>query len=159
VLLAQQLSHLPMSSTGGHSLDGTRLRHATALTLALLLGVAGSAARNLVITPTTTLTAETGNNTSSANSYLTSTNGNLGAGNVSKVDIRKLLYPGATTNFYAHLMPWWGLSNHINIGYAYKDDEYPQSPTSLDPQITKQVDDMLSRGIPPSRIDANEYVE
>ena len=101
----------------------------------------------MIITPTTTLSAETANNTSSADSFVDSSNGNLGAGNVSKVDIRTLLYPGATTNFYAHLMPWWGLTNHINIGYAYKDDVYPQSPTSLDPQITKQVDDMLSRGM------------
>jgi PKD repeat protein len=103
--------------------------------------------QGLIITPTTTLTAETGNNTSTADSFIDSSNGNLRAGNVSKVDVRTLLYQGATINFYAHLMPWWGLTNHINIGYAYKDDVYPSSPTSLDPQITKQVDDMLSRGI------------
>jgi PKD repeat protein len=122
---------------------------ATTFGLVLLLASfpTGALSQGLIITPTTTLAAETGNNTSSANSFADSGNGNLRAGNVSKVDIRTLLYPGATTNFYAHLMPWWGLTNHINIGYAYLDNEYPQSPTSLDPQITQQVDDMLSRGI------------
>src|ERR1041385_5853073 len=46
---------------------------------------------------TTTLAAQTGNNTSTAGTFAAQSNGNLGATNVSKVDIHSLLYPGATT--------------------------------------------------------------
>lgn len=89
------------------------------------------------IQPTTTLTALTSNNTSAANTFSSQSNGNLGAGNVSKVDIHSLLYPGATTKIYAHLVPWFGGSNHMNVGYS-----------STDPaQVHRQVVDMISRGI------------
>lgn len=97
----------------------------------------------LPINPTTTLTAETGNNTSTADTFVAQTNGNLGAGNVSKLPIRNLLYPGATTKIYAHWMPWFGPSNHMNVGYD-----------SADPaQIKKQVEDMISRGIDGAIVD------
>jgi hypothetical protein len=57
--------------------------------------------------------------------------------NVSKVDTRTLLYPGATTKIYAHFMAWFGQSSHMNIGY-----------TSSDPnQVKRQVTDAMSRGI------------
>ena len=89
------------------------------------------------IQPTTTLAAQTGNNTSAADTFSRQSNGNLGAGNVSKVDIHTLLYPGATTKIYAHLVPWFGGSNHMNVGYS-----------STDPaQVHRQVVDMMSRGI------------
>lgn len=86
---------------------------------------------------TTTLAAETGNNTSAADSFVTQTNGNMGAGNVSKLPIRTLLYPGATAKIYAHFMPWFGFSNHMNVGYT-SDDAL---------QVQKQVNDMVSRGL------------
>jgi hypothetical protein len=87
--------------------------------------------------PTTTLAAQTGNNTSATNSFSTQSNGNLGAGNVSKVDVHSLLYSGANTKIYAHLVPWFGGSNHMNVGYS-----------SIDPsQVHRQVEDMISRGI------------
>jgi hypothetical protein len=95
------------------------------------------------LTPTTTLTAETSNNTSTAASFGTQSNGNLGASNISKVDTRTLLYPGATTRIYAHLMPWFGEANHMNIGYRSDDPE----------QVRRQVSDMLSRGIQGVMID------
>jgi hypothetical protein len=58
-------------------------------------------------------------------------------GNVSKEDVHNLLYPGATTKVYAHLMVWWGYQGHKSIGY-----------TSWTPaQVTAQVNDMISRGI------------
>lgn len=89
------------------------------------------------IQPTTTLTAQTSNNTSAANNFSTQTNGNRGAGNISKVDVHSLLYAGATTKIYAHLLTWFGSSNHMNIGYS-----------STDPaQIKAQINDMVSRGI------------
>ncbi len=103
----------------------------------LLLAAPLTFAANLVITPTTTLAAETGNNTSTANSFVTSTNGNLGAGNVSKRPLRDLIYPAFSGQVYVNWVPWWGTSNHINIGYS------EASPAQLDAQVV----DMMSRGV------------
>lgn len=96
-----------------------------------------SAIADAQIHPTTTLAAQSENNTSASGVFLSQSNGNLGAGNVSKVDIHTLLYPGATTRIYAHLVPWFGGSNHMNVGYSSTD------PT----QVHRQVEDMISRGI------------
>lgn len=64
-------------------------------------------------------------------------NGNTGMSNISKVDTRTLLYPGATTKIYAHFMAWFGQSSHMDVGY-----------TSSDPaQVKRQVSDAISRGI------------
>jgi hypothetical protein len=73
------------------------------------------------VVPSTTLALETGNNTSTANSFGGQSNGNPGPGNVSKVDTHSLLYAGATTKIYAHVMPWWGSSSHTDIGYNSND--------------------------------------
>jgi hypothetical protein len=86
---------------------------------------------------TTTLAIQTSNNTSAANSFKAQSNGNAGNSNVSKVDIHNLLYPGATTQIYAELQPWFGDKRHMNVGYV-----------SWDPvQIEKQIGDMESRGV------------
>jgi hypothetical protein len=93
-------------------------------------------AQTLEITPITTLQAETSNNTSAAPGFKAQTNGNAGAGNVSKVDIHSLLYPGATTQIFAELQPWFGDKRHMQVGY-----------TSWSPaQVEKQLEDMESRG-------------
>jgi PKD repeat protein len=92
---------------------------------------------------TTTLAAETSNNTSAADSFTTQTNGNLGATNISKVPIRSLLYPGSTAKIYAHLVPWFGFGDHMNVGYVSGDVV----------QVQRQVNDMLSRGIDGAIID------
>jgi hypothetical protein len=85
----------------------------------------------------TTLAAETANNTSTAISFQTQTNGNMGAGNISKVDIHSLLYSGSTTDIYAELQPWFGDKRHMQVGYI-----------SWDPvQVERQLEDMLSRGV------------
>ena len=97
------------------------------------LSLAGSS----YVVPTTTLAAQTSNNTSAANSFATQMNGNRGAGNISKVDVHSLLYSGASTKIYAHMVLWFGQSNHMNNGYSSTD---PQ-------QVQKQIDDMVSRGI------------
>lgn len=68
------------------------------------------------ITPNTTLAAQTGNNTGAASSFATQSNGNLGAGNVRKVDVHSLLYSGQKVPIYAHFMGWFGGSSHMNIG-------------------------------------------
>jgi hypothetical protein len=103
----------------------------------LLLCATGLYANTNYIVPTTTLTAQTANNTSAANSFTAQSNGNAGAGNVSKVDFHSLLYSGATTKVYAHLLLWFGQSNHMNVGYSSDDAA----------QIHRQVLDMISRGI------------
>ena len=94
-------------------------------------------AATLQIKPTTTLAAQTSNNTSAANSFGSQSNGNLGKSNVSKLDVHSLLYPGANTQVFAHLMLWFGGSNHMNVGYNSADAQ----------QVRKQILDMISRGI------------
>jgi hypothetical protein len=96
-----------------------------------------SSASSTYIVPTTTLAAQTANNTSAANSFASQSNGNLGAGNISKVDVHTLLYSGNTTKVYAHLLLWFGQSNHMNVGYSSTDAQ----------QVQSQIDDMVSRGI------------
>jgi PKD repeat protein len=112
-----------------------RLCSAGAFCLLMLFSLRVSA--QLTITPTTTLSAETANNTSASGTFHAQTNGNAGTGNVSKSSIRNLLYPGSTTRIYAAVMPWFGRTDHMSIGY-----------TSSDPsQISRQISDMRSRGI------------
>jgi PKD repeat protein len=104
----------------------------------------------LTVVPTTTLAAETGNNTSTASTFIAQANGNAGAGNVSKLPIRSLLAPGSNTPIFAHFMPWFGTTSHMNVGY-----------NSTNPaQIAAQVSDMLSRGIQGAIVDwygPNDY--
>ena len=92
---------------------------------------------SITVNPTTTLSAETSNNTSAADSFAEQSNGNAAAGNVSKVATRTLLYPGSTAKIYAHFMPWFGSPKHMSIGYISDDSQ----------QIKKQVTDMVSRGL------------
>ena len=104
---------------------------------ALLLCVTGVCSASTYVVPTTTLAAQTANNTGASNSFVSQTNGNAGVGNVSKVDVHSLLYAGASSKVYAHLMLWFGGSNHMNVGYS-----------STDPaQVHSQISDMVSRGI------------
>jgi hypothetical protein len=92
---------------------------------------------------TTSLAAETSNNTSASSSFPGWTDGNMKSGNVSKVDIHNLLYSGSTTKVYAHLMIWWGYQGHKSIGYT----SWSQA------EVTAQVNDMISRGIDGAIID------
>jgi hypothetical protein len=103
----------------------------------LLLCVTSLCVAGSYVKPTTSLADQTANNTSAANSFAKQSNGNAGAGNVSKLDVHSLLYPGATTKVYAHLMVWFGGSNHMNVGYNSADAG----------QVHKQITDMISRGI------------
>jgi hypothetical protein len=100
------------------------------------------------IVPTTTLTAETSNNTSAANSFPgceTTTvtngqcvdNGNLKASNVSKVDVHTLLSPSQQgTKVYTTYIPYWVHGTHPNIGYSSQDPN----------QVTREITDLTSRG-------------
>src|SRR5215471_8002351 len=107
------------------------------LAVLLLILAPWMAAQTVAGMLTTTLQIQTSNNTSAANSFVSQSNGNLGASNVSKVDTHSLLYPGATTPVYAHLLLWFGQPNHMNVGYSSTN---PQ-------QISRQINDMISRGI------------
>jgi PKD repeat protein len=103
--------------------------------LAVLLGsvFAGATA----ITPTTTLTAETGNNTS-AGLPATQSNGNVGATNISKVDLHTMLpNSAASLPILAVYQPWFKQSNHMDISV---DEHDPAT-------VTRQVEDAQSRGI------------
>ncbi len=93
--------------------------------------------------PATTLAAETANNTSAADTFVAQKNGNIAAGNVSKVPIRTLLYPGSTAKLYAHLVQWFGYGDHVEVGYRSGD--------AL--QVQKQVTDMISRGLDGAIVD------
>jgi hypothetical protein len=93
--------------------------------------------------PTTTLTAETANNTSAADSFTGQANGNATPGNVSKVPIQSLLYPGSTAKVFAHLVQWFGYGDHVDVGYTSGD--------AL--QVHRQVIDMVSRGLDGAIVD------
>jgi hypothetical protein len=94
-------------------------------------------ASDISISPTTTLASQTTNNTSASSTFSGTSNNNVAPKGVSKLPIRSLLYPGATTKIYVHVQPWWGKSGHINIGYDQADPA----------QARRQVNDMISRGI------------
>jgi hypothetical protein len=89
------------------------------------------------IAPSTTVAAQTSNDTSASGAFSNQSNGNRGAANVSKLDVHSLLRSGNATKVYAHLLLWFGGSNHMNVGYS-----------STDPaQVKRQIADMISRGI------------
>jgi uncharacterized phage protein (TIGR02218 family) len=61
-------------------------------------------------------------------------------GSVSKINIRELLYSGATTKIWAHFMPWFRNpkgGGHINVGYSSDNQT----------QVNLQISDAKSRGI------------
>jgi len=62
---------------------------------------------------------------------------------VSRLPIRSLLYPGATTKIYVRVMPWFGDSKHVQVGYRSDDAG----------QVSSQVQDMMSRGIDAAIVD------
>ena len=111
--------------------------HSIRVAFVVLIALLAQSFAGTTVTPTTTLSAETGNNTSTANTFVTSTNGNMGAGNVSKENVHKLLSAGMSAKVYAHYLAWWGSGSHINIGY---------DSANLT-QVHNQVSDMMSRGI------------
>ncbi len=113
-----------------------RLCNALSVSTCLFVSLVAGA-QNLVFAPTTTLTAEASNNTSAADGFQDQSNGNLGAGNVSKMNLHTLLYPGSATKIYAQLMLWFGDPKHMNVGYSSNDPA----------QVHRQVEDMISRGI------------
>lgn len=104
--------------------------------VAPLLASGDYAHAQIVIVPTTTLARETGNNTSASSSFMGLPNDTPAPGNVSKSNTSTLLYPGATTRMFAHLMGWFGSPSHISVGYLSNDPA----------QVQRQVTDMKSRG-------------
>ena len=103
----------------------------------LLLAIPVASWASNYIVPNTTLSAQMANNTSAANSFQSQSNGNLGANNVSKVDVHTLLYAGTTTKVFAHTLLWFGQPGHMNIGYSSTNST----------QVQNQINDMVSRGI------------
>ncbi len=121
----------------------------SAIVLSFLISSFALAATPLAIVPTTTLAAETGNNTSASSLFLATGNGNLAQANVSKVNTHTLMYPGYSGKIYAHLMSWFCMTpgststgagtlcgSHVQVGY-----------NSNDPAVVHaQAMDMISRG-------------
>src|SRR3954454_17528824 len=105
-------------------------------TLALAI-IPAVSAQSFVFSPSTTVTQESSNNTSAADTFAAQSNSDAAAGNVSKQPIRSLLYTGATTRIYAHFLPWFGQPSHMDVGYSSDTVE----------QVKRQVEDMQSRGI------------
>lgn len=97
----------------------------------------GTGSSSATLTPSTTLAAQTANNTSASGDFQNQVNGNLGANNVSKLDVHSLLYSGNKTKVLAQYLLWFGQSDHMNVGYTSDDPE----------QVQRQVQDMISRGI------------
>src|ERR1039457_6804542 len=114
-----------------------RLTLVVAVAVTVLGASALGSASSSYVGPTTTLAAQTSDNTSAANSFTTQSNNNKGAGNVSKVDVHTLLYPGATTKVYAHMVLWFGQSSHMNNRYSETNPA----------QVQRQIDDMVRPGI------------
>ncbi len=113
-----------------------RVRLISSVIISSVLISSTFAAEPIVISPTTTLTREKGNNTSAPDAFPGTSNGNLPAGNVSKLPVRSLMYPGANPKMLVALMGWFGKSSHISVGYASNDPA----------QVAKQMADMKSRG-------------
>ncbi len=114
-------------------------RRLVALALPLLIVISAAAQ----FAPTTTVSAEQSNNTSTADTFTAETNGNIGPSNTSKLSTRRLLYSGSTAKIFAHWMPWYGGPEHLNVGYNSGDTT----------EIHKQVTDMLSRDITGAVVD------
>ena len=125
-----------------------RSRQVTLMAMVCLLALCGTALAQW--TTDTTLAKETSNNTSAARTFAGMYSKipghdretvNEPAGNTSKVDIHKLLYPGSTTTVYAHYMPWFGnpYSNHLRGVIGYDESEMAT--------VRGQRDDAKSRGI------------
>lgn len=114
----------------------TRLRFSIVpllLSLSFLLATGGLAFPQTA----STLKAEISNNTSASDSFRGMANGNAPAGPVSKISVHSLLYSGAITKIYARLMPFFGGKSHVDVGYDSADPH----------QVSRQVADMISRGI------------
>lgn len=89
------------------------------------------------LTPTTSVTIETRNNTSASGTY---SNPSVGTtiGNVSKLPLSQLL-PGFNGKIYASVVLFWGSGSgkHINVGYSAADPA----------QVDRQISDIISRGM------------
>src|SRR6185369_4158002 len=90
------------------------------------------------------LRAKTSNNTSASTSFRGMYNGNAQLGQVSKLPIRSLLYPGATTKIYVRVVSFFDTNKkHIDVGYLSDNRD----------QIRRQIEDMISRGIDGAVVD------
>jgi len=89
------------------------------------------------LSPTTTVTLETQNNTSASGKYSDPMVGTT-IGNVSKLPMSQLL-PGFHGKIYASVVLFWGSGSgkHINVGYSAADPA----------QVDRQINDIISRGM------------
>ena len=88
------------------------------------------------------ISCDLSNNTSASVQYRGS-RANAPAGNVSKIPVRALLYKESQTRVFTRYMPWFGDPKHRDVGYRSSDRE----------QVSRQVADMISRGIEGAIVD------
>src|SRR3981081_2770027 len=94
-----------------------------------------STALGMAQTPSqTALSCENASNTSASPRFRGNNNGNAPPGNVSKLPIRSLLYPGSQTRLYTRYMPWFGDPHHGDVGY--RSDDPQQTATQRADSIT-----------------------
>jgi PKD repeat protein len=113
-----------------------RAKFSLALVVPLLAVFAVSSYASLQVNPTTTLTAEKANNTSSASTFTGWSNGNTAAGNISKENLHSLL-PNPQASLFIEMQGWFGTSAHPSVGYDNRDPNH----------MAAAVNDMMSRGI------------
>lgn len=106
--------------------------------LALMFACSLTSLAGTTVVPTTTLAAETANNTSASSTWTNTSTGDAIPGNVSHVNIHTLVPGGPATKVYAHYIGWWGTgTGHINNG--------TDSATLAQAHAT--ITDMMNRGI------------
>jgi hypothetical protein len=88
------------------------------------------------------ISCELSSNTSASPRY-PGTKANAAPSKVSKLPIRSLLYAGSNTRIFTRYMPWFGDPKHRDVGYHSDDRE----------QISRQVADMINRGIQGAIVD------
>lgn len=104
--------------------------------LLMLVSISAWAATQVTISPTTTLSAQTSNNTAAWSGYTADASDNPSAGNVNRANLHSLLND-STVFIGARLIPFWGTSYHPYVGYSENDPSV----------VTRQVNDAMGRGI------------
>jgi hypothetical protein len=65
--------------------------------------------------------AFSGNTTKPSNTEAQTVVVNPVSGNVNVSDLHSMLYPGSTSKILFHYQPWFGTSEHIDVGYNEND--------------------------------------
>jgi hypothetical protein len=130
------------SSLNPYSLSITKTGCTTVTASGLNYTAAGSTAYTTSCS-ISSLSTETGNNTSASSSFTASgwTNGVAPASNVSKESIKEYLYSGFNGKVLAHIVAWWGTGSHQDIGYT--SNTTTQSNLMVTDMKSRQIDGVI----------------